>query len=202
MAKKKQILYPVIYMMIISIFFTFMLAFINSFTKDTIARQQELITQRSVLYTFNFDINSMTNDEIIDTFNDHIDTIMIEANKVFIYEGVGYAFQFTGKGLWGSITGHFAVDLTHENVLGINFIEHSETPGLGGRIDEEAFKDQFRNLEMTEGEPMITYNTASGGNVDSISGATLTSLAVREILNTKIPELLDYARKEGYYEGN
>jgi Na+-transporting NADH:ubiquinone oxidoreductase subunit C len=200
MAKKKQILYPVVFMVIITAFFTFLLAFINDVTKDTIEQQQELVIQRSILSVFDFDILDKSDDDIVSMFTENIDVQEVKERTVFIYEGYGYAFEFSGKGLWGTITGHIAIDRTHKEILGVNFVAHSETPGLGGRIDEEDFKQQFKNLVMNE--PILTLNKSTGGNLDAISGATLTSLAVRDIVNAEIPTLLEFAKKEGFYEGN
>jgi len=200
MAKKKQILYPVVFMVIVTAVFTLLLAFINDATKDTIAKQQELVIQRSILTVFNFDISQSSDDQVQELFNNNVKTETVDDRNVYTYQDLGYAFEFSGKGLWGTITGHIAFDQSHENMLGINFISHSETPGLGGRIDEIDFKNQFTNLQMLD--PIVTLNKSTGGNVDAISGATLTSLAVRDIVNSQVPEILEFAKKEGFYEGN
>ncbi len=203
MAKKKQVLYPVVFMVALTVFFTFLLSFINLATSETIEEQQALIIQRSILYVFNIDGN-LTDEEIQKTFKSQIEVKVKKEKNIYIYKEddqiKGYAFDFNGKGLWGTISGHIAVTPNHNEILGINFISHSETPGLGGRIDEEAFKVQFRNLIMAE--PTIVLNKDTGGNLDAISGATLTSLAVRDMINTNIPEILDFAKEEGFYEGN
>jgi len=205
MAKKKQILYPVVFMVALTAFFTFLLAFINDATADTIARQQELIIQRSILNVFNIDTKDDVDETVVGIFEDKIKVETIDETTIFTYQEdgqiKGYAFEFSGKGLWGTIIGHVAFDTSHQQMLGINFTAHSETPGLGGRIDELEFKDQFRNIEVS-GESIVTLNKNTGGNVDAISGATLTSIAVRDIVNNEIPSILEFAKKEGFYEGN
>ncbi len=203
MAKKKQVLYPVVFMVVLTVFFTFLLSFINLATSETIEEQQALVIQRSILYVFNIDGN-LTDEEIQETFKNQIEVKVKKEKNIYIYKEAnqikGYAFDFNGKGLWGTISGHIAITPNHNEILGINFISHSETPGLGGRIDEDAFKTQFRNLIMDE--PTIVLNKDTGGNLDAISGATLTSLAVRDMINTNIPEILEFAKEEGFYEGN
>ncbi len=68
-------------------------------------------------------------------------------------------------------------------VLGIDFVTHSETPGLGGRISELWFKEQFRAVSInSDDSDIVTYRPAPDGNVDAITGATLTSDAVRNII--------------------
>ena len=203
MAKKKQVLYPVVFMVLLTVFFTFLLSFINLATSETIEEQQALVVQRSILYVFNLDSNA-SDEEVQESFSDAIDIQTKDDRSIYIYKEnnqvKGYAFEFSGKGLWGTITGHIAITPDHKEILGINFVSHSETPGLGGRIDEDDFKDQFRNLVMAD--PTIVLNKDTGGNLDAISGATLTSLAVRDMVNLNIPEILDFAREEGFYEGN
>jgi len=203
MAKKKQVLYPVVFMVLLTVFFTFLLSFINLATSETIEEQQALVVQRSILYVFNLDSNA-SDEEVQESFSDAIDIQTKDDRSIYIYKEnnqvKGYAFEFSGKGLWGTITGHIAITPDHKEILGINFVSHSETPGLGGRIDEDDFKDQFRNLVMAD--PTIVLNKDTGGNLDAISGATLTSLAVRDMVNLNIPEILEFAREEGFYEGN
>lgn len=205
MAKKKQILYPVVFMIALTAFFTFLLAFINNVTAGTIEEQQKLVVQRSVLYVFNIDTKDDADKTVQDIFTESISIETKDDKTLFTYKenGIikGYAFEFSGKGLWGTITGHVAFDPSHQTMLGINFTAHQETPGLGGRIDEETFKVQFRDLNILS-EQIVTLNKSTGGNVDAISGATLTSLAIRDIMNTEIPLILEFAKKEGFYEGN
>ncbi len=80
----------------------------------------------------------------------------------------------------GTVEGYAAISADNSELLGIDFVSHSETPGLGGRISEEPFKEQFRNLDLTnaKGGEYIVYRPAPDGNVDSIAGATLTSKSV------------------------
>lgn len=206
MAKKKKILYPVIFMILVTAAFTFLLAFINDITSEAIAEQEKLEVQQSILYSLNVPVNNMTEREIINYYNDNINERTI--NDKVIYELKvddeiqGYAFKFVGEGLWGSITGHIAFDSNFKLLKGVNFTAHSETPGLGGRIDEIEFKEQFRNIEITNDDEIIEYGTATGGNVDAITGATSTSTAVKNIFNNEIPKLVDLAKKEGIHEGN
>ncbi len=147
MAKKKQILFPVVFMIVITAVFTFLLAFINDATKDTIEKQQELIIQRSILTVFDYDMTTLSDDAVQELFKEHIQIKLEKEKKVYISDE-GYAFEFSGKGLWGTITGHIAVDKTHKDILGVNFVTHSETPGLGGRIDEEFLKISLETLHV------------------------------------------------------
>lgn len=95
-------------------------------------------------------------------------------------ETVGYAAQITVKGYGGEIEVVVGVDndgvITGINVGGANF---SETAGLGAKTKEPAFTEQFKGLSAP-----LTLK----GNVDSVSGASVSSGAVVNGVNT----VLDY----------
>jgi Na+-transporting NADH:ubiquinone oxidoreductase subunit C len=204
MAKKKRIFYPVLFMILVTAFFTFLLAFLNDQTYERIEEQRALEFQTSVLYSLNVPIDSMSEKDIISFFKNKVEEKTINDRNYYIYSEngtiKGYVFQFIGDGLWGTISGHIALDPNFTQLLGVNFTDHSETPGLGGRIDEIEFKEQFRNISIENKEQIIEYGTASGGNVDAISGATSTSTAVRNILNNQIPIIIELTQREGFDE--
>lgn len=206
MPKKKPLLYPVVFMIAITAFFTFLLAFINASTIDIIQRQEDLRLQRSILYVFDIPYDEANDDEVTALFDERIDVIQKEDRLIYTYETdgqiKGYAFQFSGSGLWGTITGHIAFVPSFEEILGVNFLSHSETPGLGGRIDELWYKDQFRGIVPNTDGDAIVYSPATNGNVDAITGATLTSKSVSGMINTFIPDITEYAKEEGLYERN
>ena len=58
-------------------------------------------------------------------------------------------------------------------LTGISIMTHTETPGLGARIVEPEFTDQFAGLDLD------TANlSAEGGKVDTLSGATFSTVGV------------------------
>ncbi|PIE04937.1 MAG: hypothetical protein CSA76_01630 [Spirochaetales bacterium] len=77
-------------------------------------------------------------------------------------------------------------------MAGLDIISHSETPGLGGRIEEDWFKQQFRNEKI--GTNGITVRKGEGGSdkdpdnsrVDGVTGASLTSASMEKIINDEI----------------
>lgn len=194
MAKKKQILYPVIFMLLLTMVYTFLLAFINESTAALIDEQETLNIKRSVLYVLDHPVGK----SIKSTY----DAVIVESSfeETLYYEYLnngslsGYAFPFTGTGLWGSISGYIAFSPDFSEILGIDFVAHSETPGLGGRIDETSFKEQFRGLSVKQVDTII-FKPSEGGNIDAITGATLTSDAVRKIVNAFITDILSFAKE-------
>ncbi len=105
----------------------------------------------------------------------------------------GYAFPFEGPGFWGPISGVVAVDPAGERILGISFVRHQETPGLGGRISEGWFRDQFRGkpLEVRDGRVLeFVFRPPTGEReVEAITGATQTSTRLARFLNAFLARL-------------
>jgi electron transport complex protein RnfG len=58
-------------------------------------------------------------------------------------------------------------------LTGISIMTHTETPGLGARIVEPEFTDQFAGLDLE-----TTKLSAEGGKVDALSGATFSTVGV------------------------
>lgn len=197
MARKKQVLYPVFFMILLTAVYTFVLAFINESTVDIIAAQEALRVKRSVLYVLDLPSDG-TADAVNQLYDSKLESEPFGEDSYYIYKenGVvsGYAFPYIGKGLWGSIAGYVAISADLQTILGVDFIAHSETPGLGGRIDEEWFKAQFRGVPVAETESLIFF-PSDGGNIDSITGATSTSEAVRKIINSFVGDILDFAKE-------
>jgi len=86
------------------------------------------------------------------------------------------AFEVTGKGYGGDIGVIVGIDVAAEKLLGIGITAHKETPGLGARIREQGFRSGFAGLGLSGA---VTVK-AEGGEVDAISGATISSRGVCE----------------------
>ncbi len=82
------------------------------------------------------------------------------------------AFETSGKGYGGDIGVIVAVNLENDQIVGVGVTTHSETPGVGSRAKTDpAFTAQFKGLSMKE--PFQVK--ADGGQIDAVSGATITS---------------------------
>ena len=94
-----------------------------------------------------------------------------------VYQGEnGYAVEVTPSGFDNTITMMVGVD-NEGKVLGISIVSHTETAGLGAVAAEntskgEAFRGQFVGKSGSVGV------TKDGGEIDAITGATITSRAV------------------------
>ncbi|MDK2825564.1 electron transport complex protein RnfG [Methanolobus vulcani] len=97
---------------------------------------------------------------------------------------VGYAFFKEQAGAQGPIVVAGAVDPTFTTLLGMSVLSNEETPGLGAKIVQPEFQNQFLNLPMAS-----LALSKSGGSIDAITGATISSTAVVDALNIKIDEI-------------
>jgi Na+-translocating ferredoxin:NAD+ oxidoreductase subunit G len=88
-------------------------------------------------------------------------------------EIVGLAYASSGMGYGGEIGVMVAFDMDGK-LSGIGIMTHSETPGLGARVQEPGFTDQFRGLDIKDGVKL----SQDGGRINGISGATLSSKGV------------------------
>ena len=96
----------------------------------------------------------------------------------------GYAVQVAPSGFDGEITMMVGVDYAGK-LLGISIISHTETAGLGAvaaanNAKGEAFRSQFVGLK---GKLAVSKD---GGEVDALTGATITSRAIVEGVNAAL----------------
>jgi len=96
-----------------------------------------------------------------------------------------------GKGLWSTLYGFLALEPDGRTISGITFYQHGETPGLGGEVDNPRWKALWKGrLAFDENwRPAIAVKKGSAGppkkdpyHVDGLSGATLTSRGVTNLL--------------------
>ncbi len=83
------------------------------------------------------------------------------------------AVETTTKSFGGDLTIMIGIDLVNGKQTGMEVVSHSDTPGLGARIEEPGFRRQWKGLSLDT--PIAV--TADGGTIDSISGASTTSRA-------------------------
>ena len=114
-----------------------------------------------------------------------------------------YIIPVRGKGLWGPIWGYIALEGDMNTVYGASFGHKSETPGLGAEIETEAFQKQFTGKKIfDEGGQFVSVKAVKGGaspenthGVDAVSGATITSDGVSEMIKRSLSNYVPYFKK-------
>lgn len=94
-----------------------------------------------------------------------------------------------GYGLWSTLYGFIALEENGNDIFGLQFYEHGETPGLGAEVDNPRWKALWsgKRLRTEDGDLAITVakNAPPAGQdyyVDGLSGATLTSNGVDNLV--------------------
>jgi Na+-transporting NADH:ubiquinone oxidoreductase subunit C len=97
-----------------------------------------------------------------------------------------------GKGLWSTLYGFLALAPDTNTIEALTFFKHGETPGLGGEVDNPAWKAKWRDRKAydSEWQPAIEVVKGQAGpsdtaphQMDGLSGATITSRSVQHLLN-------------------
>lgn len=104
-------------------------------------------------------------------------------------ELIGYAFLAEGNGYMGNIKMIAGVKTDMSTFYGIEVLELVETPGLGGEITTKAFKSQFKDLKSIPQIICVKEEPEEGNEIQAITGATITSRSVAQILNQKLVNL-------------
>ncbi|MGA1861380.1 RnfABCDGE type electron transport complex subunit G [Deferribacter thermophilus] len=119
---------------------------------------------------------------VLPEYNNEPDKDTIKAKDKTVYVAkkdgkiVGYAIQSVSeKGYGGSIAVLLGVS-TDGKITGVEILRHAETPGLGSKIEEKWFKDEFKGLTIKD---KIAVKK-DGGVIDQFSGATISPRAVAE----------------------
>ncbi len=124
-------------------------------------------------------------------------------NPLYVAEKDGktyFVIPLRGGGLWGPIWGYIALEQDVATVFGANFDHKSETPGLGAEINRAGFYNQFKGQQIldTEGafrSVAVVKGGASGPHqVDGISGGTITSDGVTDMLKNCLAGYIDYLK--------
>ena len=96
--------------------------------------------------------------------------------------------QARGAGMWAELSLLFFYDRVHRKIIGMRVIEQNETAGLGDRISEDIFYEQFDDMEAASGVEMKAIRIRAN-QFDAVSGATITSRAVETIINRALLQL-------------
>lgn len=195
---KKMRVKPILFMIAITVVFTGVLATINEITAEQVALNERAAEQRSFLNVIDLDYEDLAAEEVNTLYEETFTEITAGGQDLFEAhvdgELIGYVYPMADSAVWGELRGIMGIHRDFEYLLGVEFLSHNETPGLGGRIEEDEFKEQFREYDISdvEDDNFIDYS----GEIDAISGATGTSNAVRRIMNSHLNEFFNEVKEE------
>lgn len=117
-------------------------------------------------------------------------TFVDDELPVYLVNDTVSVIPMQGNGLWGPIWGYLAIAPDGKTVIGANFDHKSETPGLGGEITTERFQSQF------SGKQIMDNGHGASIEFDAITGATKTSIGVKEMIDKTIKQYQPYFEKQ------
>jgi Na+-transporting NADH:ubiquinone oxidoreductase subunit C len=188
----KSRVFPVVFMLVITLVFISVTSVIYTVTKDTIKLNERLLLKRAVLYSAGLIVPDDPK-EAEALYDKRVEEISGENAEILYYiirsldsaTVESYVISRTGPGLWGEITCTIGFDQGIRTFLGIEIIDQNETPGLGGRIGEPWFKEQF-NGKIPPLSTVPEGKKTTENEFQAITGASYSTAAIQDIMNGAI----------------
>lgn len=167
------------------------LGFVNVTTRPIIKRNELSNLRESVLESVNVQYES---ENLEDKFESEFKSEELDGKDFYFrYNEEGnlteVAFEMSGSGFQGPITAIISLKPDLETVVGLEVLDHQETPGLGARITDEEFLRQFNGKVVRPELLVVTDADDEENKVDAITGATRTSKAMQGIINDSVSEV-------------
>jgi Na+-transporting NADH:ubiquinone oxidoreductase subunit C len=189
----KQKWFPIIYMFLVTAFFSSIVIGFNRFTGERVEANQKMTFEKAVLTVLpGLDDQNLRPMELHHRFMDDVTrpndstggAYTLRKNGVII----AYALPISGRGFWAPIKGVIGIEADKKTITGLAFYEQNETPGLGAEIAKLSFRKQFdgKVISTTDDKPInIRRPSATLGpsDVHAVTGATQTSTRLENIIN-------------------
>ena len=197
---KNSATYTFIFIVAICVVFGSAISLVHYSTLKTLAKNETLNRNRVICNAFLLEVNGDSPHAYQQAIDQYIISRMLSSGignfETFFRsdsENPNVGFVFSGMGFWDRIEGIIVLTSDLSQVINIQFLDQKETPGLGARIEEKWFTDQFKDLEIDwtgRVDQRLIVGASSRPNltnrVDAITGATQTSLALEKLLNSEL----------------
>jgi len=177
----KNVIQMLLVLTIIGIVSGGLLSEVSNWAKPKIAHHRKVETEKAIFKVQpeakSYEDMSAGGYELYKVFNEKKDFI-------------GYALPYEGNGFQGKIRLMVGIDNKLESMKGLEVLEQVETPGLGTKVTESDFTKQFIELKAV---PKIEWVKGAEpdqpNEIQAITGATISSKSVVEIINAGIDKL-------------
>ena len=134
-----------------------------------------------------------------------IESLRGKKEKIEVYQAmseqdecVGWSFNAAGSGFAEKIELVVAVDKDFEKLAGFDVLSSNETPGFGDQIKYDYYRDQFAGAPAEELKLVMSGDPKKiDAEIVAISGATVSSEAVVEIINNFLTQIKEQMQKKG-----
>jgi Na+-transporting NADH:ubiquinone oxidoreductase subunit C len=193
--------YPVIFMIAVTVVFVGVLAAFQQTTENRVAEYKLFVEQATILKVFGLpagkDVMKIAPAEVATLYAKCIQPVEKPDHTLGYYlcrseagDTLGYAYKIYGKGLWSTIGAFAAFSPDRTRLLSLEIVDEVETPGLGARIEEPWFKQQFAGKTILRDGKPVSFSLIPEGekvlpnddHISMITGATITSRAVTDMI--------------------
>ncbi|MCB9246567.1 MAG: FMN-binding protein [Flavobacteriales bacterium] len=195
-------------MVAIGLICAFLIVLTYEQTRPVIERKQEEALKKAifrVLPGIKRTISFVIADGQIRPATDAPDGVRVHAGYDDRGDLMGFAIEASGQGYADIIRLIYGYDHRSQKIIGIQVLETKETPGLGDRIEKDpAFLENFRALDVAvdsaNSKALHPIETVKNGKktedwqIEGITGATISSRAVGDILGTSSESVLPVIR--------
>jgi Na+-transporting NADH:ubiquinone oxidoreductase subunit C len=197
---KRGSLYTLVYAAVLGLVCALTLTAMDQFTAPRKAANARAEEVRNILGVLDISADSDASpDELLGIFDSKVTEEERGGRTFYSYDhpekGILRAVSFAGPGLWGPVEGFLCFEEDMRTISAVSFYKHEETPGLGGEISSSAFTGQFEGLSAVGSDGRAGIRVVGDGadasnEVDAISGATMTSDKVEDMLNRVIADVV------------
>jgi len=192
----KERVFTVFFMVAVTFVAITLVGIVDIVTAESVQRNRGLFLRQAVADAFGMEVHANVQ-ELLDWFEQNVEIVRNEdgtPDHFWVSNAAGeqsLVLVYRGSGLWGGITAFVGFEADGKTIRGVNFQDHVETPGLGARIDEPWFRRQFVGksgpFQDLLAEPTDkTALTERASAFHQVTGATITSSSVREIMNQSL----------------
>lgn len=103
---------------------------------------------------------------------------------------VGHVVKAAGQGYADKIELLVGLDAQGKRITGLFVLEQKETPGLGAKILEDAWRGQFKEKSTEKTLSVVKGGEVKEDEIDAISGATISSNSVTGIVNSTVADVI------------
>lgn len=196
--------YTFVYAAVMVVIVAFLLAFVASALKPIQDANVERDTKNQILTSLN--ITGLSGADIDQKYKEVVTgELQEQGGKVFVATVDGatkYVVPVKGRGLWGGLWGYISIDEDKQHVFGTYFDHESETAGLGARIKERWFQEQFNGKPIFTDDPnQVALTVVKVGQskkkteIDGVTGATLTSVGVAGMVHDGLQQYIEFLNK-------
>ena len=195
--------YIIIYSTILVVIVAFLLAFVFQALKPMQDANVALDVKKQILYSLN--IRGLDGQEAEAKYAEVVKSEEKAGDQLYYICDIKgekkYVFPLKGMGLWGGISAFVSVNDDLNTIYGAYFNHESETAGLGAEIkDSQEWQEKFQGKTIFDENGELKIAVAKkvenpSSEVDCVTGATLTSNGVSDMLREGLKKYVDILKK-------